>query len=85
VRHHASPAFWACYDALPAPVRAVADKQFALMKVDPRHPSLRLKRVGRFHSARVGAGYRVLGVDAEDGIVWFWIGSHAEYDRLVSR
>lgn len=82
--HHASPSFWACYDALPADVRALADKQFALLKENPRHPSLHFKRVKRFHSARVGAQYRALAVDVPDGILWFWIGSHAEYDRLVA-
>ncbi|WP_396202771.1 hypothetical protein [Gemmatimonas sp.] len=82
--HHASPAFWTCYDALPADVRALADKQFALLKENPRHPSLHFKRISRFHSVRVGAHYRALAVDAPDGALWFWIGSHAEYDRLVA-
>ena len=77
-------AFWACYDALPATVRALADKQFALLQENPRHPSLHFKRVGRFHSARVGAHYRALAVDASDGILGFWIGSHADYDRIVA-
>jgi hypothetical protein len=82
--HHASPGFWSTYDALPTAVRALADKQFALLKQDPRHPSLHFKRVGRFHSVRVGAHYRALAVDVPDGVLWFWIGSHAEYDRIVA-
>ncbi|WP_411280468.1 hypothetical protein [Gemmatimonas sp.] len=82
--HHASPAFWACYDALPAAVRALADKQFALLKENPRYPSLHFKRIGRLHSARVGSHYRALAVDVPDGILWFWIGTHADYDRLVA-
>jgi hypothetical protein len=57
--------------------------QFQLLKTNPQHPSLHFKRVGRFHSARVGAHYRTLAVDAPDGILWFWIGSHAEYDRIA--
>ena len=48
--HYASPDFWALYRALPAEVQALADKCFALLKSDPRHPSLRLKRVGAYHS-----------------------------------
>lgn len=82
--HHASPSFWRCYDALPPAVRALADKQFELLKADPRHPSLHFKRVKRFHSVRVGFRYRALGVDAPDGILWFWIGSHADYDHVVA-
>jgi len=83
VIHHASPAFWRRYEALPADVRAIADKNYGLLKVDPRHPSLHFKKVGRYHSVRVGLRYRALAVDVDDGVLWFWIGSHAEYDRLV--
>jgi len=81
--HHASPDFWVCYNALPAPIREQADLAFELLKANPRHPSLHFKQVGRFWSARVGLQYRALGVDASDGIVWFWIGTHAEYDKLI--
>ena len=81
--HHAAPSFWRCYRALPEPVQALADKQFQLLKASPAHPSLHFKHIDRFHSGRVGAHYRALAVDAEDGVVWFWIGTHAEYDRIV--
>jgi hypothetical protein len=83
VNHHASPDFWDRYRALPASVQELADKSFALLKADPRHPSLHFKKVGRFRSARVGLHYRAVGVEAPDGLVWFWIGTHAEYDKLV--
>jgi hypothetical protein len=81
--HHASPDFWSCYNALPAPIREQADRAFELLKANPRHPSLHFKQVGRFWSARVGLQYRALGVDAQDGIVWFWIGTHGEYDKMI--
>lgn len=81
--HHASPDFWACYRALPASVRDLADKSFGLLKAAPKHPSLHFKKVGRFWSARVGLHYRAVAVEASDGLVWFWIGTHAEYDRLI--
>ncbi|MGC1812370.1 MAG: hypothetical protein WA721_20625 [Candidatus Binataceae bacterium] len=61
----------------------MADQKYRLLKDDPRHPSLQLKRVGRFWSCRVGLHHRTLGIDVEGGILWFWIGDHAEYDRLV--
>jgi len=83
LKHYAAPAFWTCYRALPVSVRELADKAFELLKADPNHPSLRLKKAGRFWSARVGLHYRVLGLEAEDGLLWFWIGTHAEYDRLI--
>jgi len=82
--HHAAPSFWRCYEALPKEVQTLADKQYELLKTDPRHPSLHFKRIGRFHSVRVGAHYRALGVDASDGVLWFWIGTHADYDKVVA-
>jgi len=83
VKHFASPSFWSAYEALPSAVRVLADKNFELLKADPKHPALHFKHVGRYWSARVGLHYRALAVDAEDGLVWFWIGSHADYDKLV--
>ena len=82
MNHHASPAFWAAYESLPAPIQRLADKAFGLLKSDPRHPSLHLKKAGRFWSVRVGLHHRALGVNIPDGVLWFWIGTHAEYDRL---
>ncbi len=84
MNHHASPDFWVCYRALPESIRELADKSFGLLKADPAHPSLHLKKVGRYWSARVGLHHRAVAVEAPNGLVWFWIGTHAEYDRLVS-
>ena len=83
MRHFASAEFWRAYARLPDNVRSVADKNYALLKQDPKHPSLHFKQVGRYWSVRVGARHRALGVDIEDGVLWFWIGSHADYDRLL--
>ncbi len=83
MRHVASPAFWAAYERLPEPVRALADRNYELLKADPKHPSLHFKRVGRYWSVRVGLRYRALAVESDDALVWFWIGSHADYDALI--
>ncbi len=83
MKHFASPKFWAVYEALPLSVRLVADANYALLKQDPRHPSLQFKKVGRYWSVRVGLRYRALAVDVEGGCLWFWIGSHADYDKLI--
>lgn len=85
MRHFAALRFWDAYDALPVSVRAQADRSYDLLKRDPHHPSLHLKKVGRFWSVRVGIRYRALAVQAEEGLVWFWIGSHADYDRLIEQ
>jgi hypothetical protein len=83
VKHSASPRFWTTYEALPPSIRKLADANFALLKRDPRRPSLQFKRVGRYWSVRVGLRYRALAVATEDTYLWFWIGSHADYDRLI--
>jgi len=82
VNYHASPDFWACNRALPTPVQELADKVFALLRANPRHPSLHFKKVGRFWSARVGLRHRAIGVGSPDGVLWFWIGNHADDSRL---
>ena len=82
--HHASRRFWAPYDELPAEIREAADKNYKLLEANPRHPSLHFKKVRHYWSVRIGEGYRALGVDVEDGILWIWIGTHAEYDRKIS-
>jgi len=68
---------------LPSEVRDLADQAYARLKQDPRHPALHFKKIGRFWSVRVGAHYRALAVVVPDGLLWFWIGSHADYDRLL--
>ena len=83
MRHFASPSFWDAYRTLPDPVRAIADKNYTLLKENPRHPSLRLKQVGRYWSVRVGLRHRALAIEVDEGLLWFWIGSHADYDKLI--
>jgi hypothetical protein len=82
-RHFASNTFWSAYEKHPAHVQELADKNFALLKANPQHPSLQLKHVNKYWSVRVGLRHRALGVPVEGGILWFWIGSHAEYDALI--
>jgi outer membrane phospholipase A len=87
VKHYTSPKYWQAYNRLSVQIRATADKNFNLLKENPNHPSLHLKKVGRFWSVRAGINHRALGVDTpdQDGILWFWIGTHAQYDKLLGR
>lgn len=84
--HFTLPRFWQHYNQLPREVRELADKNYALLKTDPFHPSLHFKKVGskrELWSVRVGEQYRALGAEKPTGILWFWIGTHAEYDKLI--
>jgi hypothetical protein len=81
MRHYASPRFWQHYHRLPAHIRRLANKNFELLKQNPKHPSLHLKRIGRFWSVRVGLNHRALAIEGAKGPIWFWIGTHDEYDK----
>jgi hypothetical protein len=83
MRHFTTPEFWERFEQLPSAVQLLARKDFELLKQNPRHPSLRLKKAGVFWTARVGVHYRVLAKERAEGLVWFWVGHHSEYDRLI--
>ena len=81
--HRTTERFWERYARLPADVRDLADKSFHRLRENPRHPSLRFKKVGAFWSARVGSGHRALAVEDGADFTWVWIGSHDEYDAII--
>jgi len=80
--HRTTASFWDCYDRLPEDLRDRADKQFVLLNDNPSHPSAQLKPVGALWSVRVTDGCRALALREGNVFTWFWIGSHAEYERL---
>ena len=78
--------FWELYEKLPQDIQGLTDTNFALLKENPEHPSLHLKAVGRYWSIRIGENNRALGVEVDDkGLLWCWIGSHAEYDSFCEK
>ncbi|HUN80294.1 MAG TPA: hypothetical protein VMV81_02180 [Phycisphaerae bacterium] len=85
MKHYATPRFWQCYRGLPEEIQRTADKCYALLKKDSKHPSLHLKRAGVYWSARVGLYYRALAVESGADFIWFWIGPNAQYDKLLGR
>jgi hypothetical protein len=80
----ADPEFWRRYNELPARVRELAQKNYALWLANPFHPSLQFKQTSRKQwSARVGLHYRATGhFLTPDIFVWAWIGTHEEYNKL---
>ncbi|SJM94512.1 conserved hypothetical protein [Crenothrix polyspora] len=85
MKHKTTASFWVCYAKLPLDIQALADKNFNRLKKDTSHPSLQFKKVGKVWSARVGLHYRALATPIEGGFLWVWIGTHAEYDRLLAQ
>lgn len=83
-----SARFRECLASLPANVRRQASRAYGRFRSDPDHPSLRFKRLRTARpvwSVRISIDYRALGVRDGDVIVWFWVGSHADYDDLIAR
>lgn len=83
--HRATPEFWLRYGQLPEDIRRRADRSFAVLKENPKHPFLRFKKVGYFWSTRVGRAHRALAVRDGGNFVWVWIGSHDDYDEIIRR
>ncbi len=84
MNHFTTPEFWKHFNALPKEIQRLAKKDFNLLKENPRHPSLRLKKAGNFWTARVGIHYRAVAKERVEGLKWFWIGHHSEYDQLLA-
>ena len=83
----ATKRFWACFESLPLEIQTKARRCYRLWSDDPHHPGLHFKQIHRhqpIYSARIGIGWRALAVQEGDTFIWFWIGSHAEYDRIIS-
>ena len=85
----ATKEFWACYGALPSKVQKQAQASYDLWKANPQHGSLQFKPIRGteipVYSVRVSKSYRALAVRHGGEVIWFWIGSHADYDRLITK
>jgi hypothetical protein len=88
VRSRATPRFWAAYRELPPDIREAAQKTYRLFRDNPNHPSLQFKKVHDrepIYSVRVTGACRVVGLLEKDEVTWFWIGGHADYDRILKK
>ena len=84
----ASKKFWKAFDKLDETVQKQARASYELFQEDPRHPSLHFKQVHNtlpVYSARVNLNHRALGIVEDNTIIWFWIGAHDEYEKIISR
>jgi hypothetical protein len=86
IKSRATSKFWRLFSDLPLDAQRDAKRAYRLFQDNPAHPGLQFKKLEgeeNVYSARIGLGYRALAVMKKDRIVWYWIGSHSEYDRLV--
>jgi mRNA-degrading endonuclease RelE of RelBE toxin-antitoxin system len=87
VKSRTTTQFRKMFADLPEQVQEQARKAYRQFKQDPSYPSLRFKKVHPklpIYSARINRDYRAVGQLDEDTVIWFWIGSHVEYDRYAA-
>ena len=84
--------FWKQFRSLPEAVQEAARQGYKLFCENPTHPSLnahmlnpsgRGKHVPGTISVRVGKKYRALYYVKDGQNVWYWIGSHSEYNHFI--
>ena len=80
-----TPDFWSSYAKLPLKIKKQARKAYRLWQENQSHPSLHFKKVGKnLWSARITQNYRALALKKGDDFYWVWIGTHDEYELLLS-
>ena len=87
VTSHTNKQFRKLLQELPADVQKQARQAYSTWMRDPWHPSLRFKQIHAtepIYSVRVSMGWRTVGMRSGDTVIWYWIGSHADYDRLIA-
>ncbi|MBN2282152.1 MAG: hypothetical protein JXQ65_16340 [Candidatus Marinimicrobia bacterium] len=80
--------FWKCYKPLLKAIKKYAKESFTLFKKDPNYPGLNFKKVHKklpVFSVRITSDYRALGIVKENEILWFWIGTHNDYENIIKK
>jgi hypothetical protein len=80
--------FWKCYHQLPESIKKEAKKAYRQFKKAPDYPGLRFKRIHStrpIFSLRITKDYRAVGIQQDNYIIWFWIGSHSDYDSILNQ
>ncbi|MGA3204918.1 MAG: hypothetical protein ABSF12_20685 [Bryobacteraceae bacterium] len=86
MQSRATRQFWRLFSDLPDDIQRDAKRAYRLFQANPTHPGLQFKKLegeDNVYSVRIGLNYRAMAAMKKERIVWYWIGSHSEYDRLV--
>jgi hypothetical protein len=79
--------FWRAYESLDPQTREAARRAYRLFASNPDHPSLRFKKLGGYEdlwSVRISQQYRAVGTRRRETVIWFWIGTHNQFDKLFN-
>jgi plasmid maintenance system killer protein len=88
VKSRTTVRFRKLFTNLPETVQEQTRKSYRQFKEDPSYPSLQFKKVHPklpIYSVRINKDYRAVGQLENDTVIWFWIGSHTEYDLLLDQ
>jgi mRNA-degrading endonuclease RelE of RelBE toxin-antitoxin system len=88
MKSHTTKRFREAFKHLPEPIQRRAREAYNLFQQNPYHPGLRFKQVHPtkpIYSVRISRDYRAVGIRDGDEMVWFWIGSHTDYEQLLSK
>jgi len=85
VNHHTTAKYWECYQNLPPQIKTLANRNFKLLKENPNLPSLSLKKIENLWSVRIGKKYRALAIEYEGCMIWFWVGNHSDYEKMLKK
>lgn len=86
MKSHLTKEFIKQFDMLPERIKKLAAKNYKIWQSNPYHPSLNFKEIdstNHIYSVRIGIGWRALGIVRDNTIIWFWIGSHSDYDKIL--
>ena len=85
---HTTEKFRKLYSLLPVGIQKQARIAYTQFKQNPYHPSLQFKRVHSskpIYSVRINIDYRAVGIFEDNEVIWFWIGSHREYEKILQK
>ena len=85
---HTTQQFRKLLKNLPKEIRKQAKEAYKHFEDNPYHPALYFKRIHStkpIYSIRISRDYRAVGIQHNNGIIWFWIGSHSDYDKILKR
>lgn len=88
MRSRVNERFRKAFEALPEDLQRRARVAYARWSENPAHPALQYKKVHAtqpIYSVRIALGWRAIGIVQGDEMIWFWIGSHAQYDQLLAQ
>ncbi|NEP90717.1 MAG: hypothetical protein F6K18_30060 [Okeania sp. SIO2C2] len=80
--------FWKAFNQLPESIQETAKEIYQLWQKDPYNSSLQFKKIHPIkpiYSVRIGLNWRAVGIKDSNTIIWFWIGSHSDYNQLISQ